>query len=247
MPNSYVPTNVRVEQYSSNHVTVAWDFPAPGLTPNYTFKVYTSLVSGGPFTGPIVQTPRLIADVQNQYGLDNFYVTVSSLDINTGSESAQTVPIFISIDHTADGVGGAVAKSTTGVPKHFRTNELGQLELAPGALSLSVGLPFNDFWFTAVPLATMMPTLVQTTATPGPESSYLTGLYVTGQGRCLIELKKAGVLVWRGRTNDVDTDTNPVFPDGAIVATPGQHFELYISNDNSMPLDFSGNLFGYRK
>jgi hypothetical protein len=249
MANPYVPTNLRVEQYFSNHIGVAWDFPAPGLTPNYTFKVYTSLVVGGPFTNLLTTTPRLSADLFNPYGLVNYYIVVTSFDINTSEESAQTLPIFLSVDHTSDGVGGAVAKSGTNVPKFFRTNELGQLELAGGAISVttSAGTPFNDFWFTAAPLATMVATLVQTTATPGPESSYVTGLYVTGQGRCLIELKRAGILVWRGRTNDVDTDLNPLFSNGEIVASPGQALEIYVSNDNATPLDFAGNLFGFRK
>ena len=247
MANPYVPTNFRAEEYFSNHVTVAWDFPAPGLTPNYTFRLYTSTVSGGPFTGPVMETPRLSADLQDPYGLTNFYVTVSSVSRDTGEESAQTVPIFISIDHTAEGVGGAIAKSGTGIPKHLKTNEVGQIELAPGTLSITTGVPFNNFWFTPVPLAPATPTLAASLHIVGPESGYLTGLYVTGQGRCVIELTRAGILVWKGRTNDVDTDLNPVFPEGPIIAAPGQIFELYISNDNLTPLDFSGNLFGFRK
>lgn len=248
MANPNIPTNLRVLQYYADHVTLGWDFPSVLLN-HHSFKVYTDLNALGAFLTLSLTSPRLATDLQNPYGIANFYAVVSSFDKTTGEESAKSTAVFISLDHATDGVGGAVAKSTSGVPKYLSTNERGQLELSGGSIEVttSSGTAFNEFWFTPSALAPDTPTDVTSLANAGPTKNYVTGLYITGQGRCIAELKRAGVVVWRGRTNDVDTDVNPMFPDGPIEADVGQTLSIAITNDNSVPLDFSGNVFGFKK
>lgn len=54
----------------------------------------------------------------------------------------------------------------------------------------------------------------------------MTGLYVTGRYPAILELKRDALLVWRGRTNNVDPDKQVLFSGGPVTASPGQTLTL---------------------
>jgi hypothetical protein len=280
MANLYIPTILRIKEFFNDKVVVDWDFPVPELAKSYSFNVYTSLASTYPIAGlpVLVDVPRKEAEVGSPSGVTNFYISVSSIDNNTNEESSQSTLLFISIDHTADGVGGAVAKSATHVPKYLRTDEQGNLDLA-ASLSISgfatepkqdteitilesidarlaAGLTttsgsgpdnqFNQFWSASVPPS--VNTLVLSFAAPAlplTNIAVIEALYVSGQGTALITLKRTGVTVWQGRIGDVNPNINPVFQNGGITGTVTDTFDLYVLHDYTASLEFSGNLAGY--
>lgn len=261
MANPYVPINLRVLSYFNDKVVLNWDFPEPSLELGYVYKVYASPSYSSPIAGPeILTSPRSEAEL---YSTGNFYVAVTSVNIHTSEESTQSATFFISLDHTADGLGGAIAKSQTGVPKFLKTDEAGQIAVAilPGSgiateakqddtivllntVSKAVGgsNTFFEFWELLVPSSVL--TQVTALTVPVGENYKLTGLYITGRTPALVELKVGVTTKWRGRTNDVDSDKEVTFYPSGINAAAGQTFTLDILHDHTSPIVFAGNLFG---
>lgn len=266
MPNPHVPTNLRVIETAANRVTVGWDHPSPELERLFSYRVYISPAATNPIPGaPVVMIP------QKQYTVSGFtsnvYITASSVNSETGEESAQSASFFVSIDHTASGIGGAVAKSDTDVPKYLRTDESGNLQvnvavaapvggateakqdvqitqLASILAALGAGNPFNEFWEDSVPANVM--TQVHAITVPPGETFFLTGIYVTGRYPAILELKLDAMLAWRGRTNDVDPDKLAVFGGGPIKAVAGTVLSLHVQHGFTGSLTFAGNMFGYK-
>lgn len=128
MANTHVPVNLHAVEVASNRVTVAWDHPSPPVEKLFQYRVRISLSATNPIPGPAHAVVAQRQYVVSGYS-SNVYITVSSVNRETGEESAQSSSFFVSIDHTASGIGGAIAKSDSDVPKFLRVDENGNLIL----------------------------------------------------------------------------------------------------------------------
>jgi hypothetical protein len=227
-------------------------------------------VPATPYTNLLKEYPRSSAYLD---GVTNVYVAISSVNLETAEESLQSAPLFLSFDHSADSQMGGVAKSPLGIPKYIHTDEQGKITISTaGGAGLATepkqddmidllddirdntaidvpSDPFNDFWLEPVVLPDTWTEVYNISVNVGDPIYYVTGLCISSQDCSIILLKRSGSIVWKGRIGAVNYNINPRFTHGPIKIVPGQDLtlEVYQNNKKGLNVEFSGNVFGYRR